>query len=146
MREPWHWFLGDPNSARLRCLDKFLKPHDIRPVTTTTTTTTLTPAFTTTTQPIKQNLAHPVSALDKTLPLATTRTNRPLPASQTLPPAQTATCPPAPSTRNQHHRVNRHLRYMYSRQSHAFRLEPPPELQSLRSIRNPRSLHHCTNG
>jgi hypothetical protein len=40
----------------------------------------------------------------------------------------------------------RQLRYMYSRQIHAFRVEPPPKLQDFRCMRIPRSLHHSTNG
>ena len=45
-----------------------------------------------------------------------------------------------------HHSRLRELRYMYSRQLHAFRVEPPPKLQKFRCTRIPSSSIHCTNG
>ena len=53
-----------------------------------------------------------------------------------LAPQEPLHCPPAPT-------VDWH---MYSRQRNAFRLDPPPELQSFRSTRKPSSVHHCSHG
>jgi hypothetical protein len=88
---------------------------------------------------------HRLSALEKRFPLVANTFNPPGVANSHACPNRHI-CPLAPSTSTKPGPSQRQLRYMYSPQSHAFRLDPPPELQSFRSIRNPHSLHHCTNG
>jgi len=89
---------------------------------------------------------HSVSALENSLSLA----SKPLRLSHkgaANPPARTATCTLWDPLYTRNHFSDRQLWYMYSRQLHAFRLDPPPpKLQSFRSTRNPSTSYHSTNG